>query len=347
MSTHVNTHGTFSCAGDSLVVVCSQPKRGALRRQACIDQHQDPWVRHPDTSPEELPKTQHCSVGSPLPGNICSKPPIMTESEKLPALNDTVEPAEPLSDMTPSEFPSGAKKGPPVAPKPPWFRQSLRKILDEQERKKPDKPAAQRPHMGFSRSFCGRSASSAANLSIKQKIHSFETFSTPAGPEMVDNRKPMSVSSSCPPVETESRSHSGSVSNGKDEVPEEIQANPSPSVSTINPSTSEGQPQLSQEQPMTNQEPSDLEVAELDSGLTDALSSPYHHERNASPSEQGSETEGSAVLPSATGLSLSEGRANSPQVDIEMDEALAVNQPQKDLDGENLEKILTLSNQVI
>lgn len=343
---YVNTHGTLSCAGDSLVVVCSQPKRGALRRQACIDQHQDPWVRHSDTSPEELPKAQHYPVGSPLPENTGSKPPIMTENQKLPTLNDAAEPAEPLSDTTPSEFPPGAKKGPPVAPKPPWFRQSLRRILDERERKKPDKAAAQRPHMGFSRSFGGRSASSAANLSIKQKIHSFETFSTPAESVMVDNRKPACVSSSCPPVETESRSHSGSVSNGKDEVPEETQANPPPSVSTIDPSTSEGQPEHSQEQPMSNQEPTDLEVADLDSGSNDAVSSPDHNERNTSPSEQESETEGSAVLPSATGLRLSEGRANSPQVDIEMDEALTVNQ-QKDLDGENLEKILTLSNQVI
>lgn len=343
----INAPGTFSCAGDSLVAVCSQPKRGALRRQACIDQHQDPWVRHSDTSPEELPKAQHCPVGSPLPENICSKPPIMTESEKLPALNDTAEPAEPLSDATPPGFPSGAKKGPPVAPKPPWFRQSLRKILDERERKKPDKAAAQRAHMGFSRSFCGRSGSSAANMSIKQKIHSFETFSTPAGSEMVDNRKPLSVSTSCPPVETESRSHSGSINNGKDGGPEEIQANPSPSVSTINPSTSEGQPQRSQEQPTSNQEPRDLEVADLDSGSNDAVPSPDRDDRNTSPSEQESETEGSAVLPSATGLRLSEGVANSPQVDREMDEALTANQPQKDLDGENLEKILTLSNQVI
>uniref|UniRef100_H3CMJ8 Pro-interleukin-16 n=1 Tax=Tetraodon nigroviridis TaxID=99883 RepID=H3CMJ8_TETNG len=330
--------------GDSLVVVCSQPKRGALRRQVCIDQHQDPWVRHSDTSPEELPKAQHCPVGSPRPENICSKPPIMTESEKLPILDDSVEPPEPLSDVTLAEFPSGAKKGPPVAPKPPWFRQSLKKIQDERERKKTDKPAAQKPHVGFSRSFGGRSGSSAANLSIKQKIHSFETFSTPAAPEMVENKKPTSVSSFCPPVE--SKSHSGSINNKKDEVPEEIQANPPPSASTINPSTSEGQPQHPQEQPVSNQEPRDLVVADLDSGSNDAVSSPDHDERNTSPSEQEPETEGSAVSPSATSLRPSEGLANSPQVDIEMDGALNGNQLQKDLDGENLEKILTLSNQV-
>uniref|UniRef100_H3C0M8 Pro-interleukin-16 n=1 Tax=Tetraodon nigroviridis TaxID=99883 RepID=H3C0M8_TETNG len=320
ISAQSNVDGKENWKGDSLVVVCSQPKRGALRRQVCIDQHQDPWVRHSDTSPEELPKAQHCPVGSPRPENICSKPPIMTESEKLPILDDSVEPPEPLSDVTLAEFPSGAKKGPPVAPKPPWFRQSLKKIQDSGSGRRQINPAAQKPHVGFSRSFGGRSGSSAANLSIKQKIHSFETFSTPAAPEMVENKKPTSVSSFCPPVE--SKSHSGSINNKKDEVPEEIQANPPPSASTINPSTSEGQPQHPQEQPVSNQEPRDLVV------------------------EQEPETEGSAVSPSATSLRPSEGLANSPQVDIEMDGALNGNQLQKDLDGENLEKILTLSNQV-
>lgn len=341
----MNTHGVFfPSAADSLLVVCSQPKRGALRRQACIDQHQDPWVRHCNPSPEELPKAQPCPGGSPRPEKICRKPPIMAESENLPTLNDAVEPAEPLSDVTPSEFPSAAKTGPPVAPKPPWFRQSLRRILDERERRKPGRAAEQRPPVGFSRSFGGRSASSAANLSIKQKIHSFETFSTPAGSEMGDNRKPASVSTSCPPGETESRGHSGSIINGKDEVPEEIQADPSASVSTMNSSTTEGRPQ---EQPGSPLEPRDPEGADVDSGSNDAASAPVLHERSTSPPEEECETGGPAVFPPATGLRLSKGGETGPQVDMEMDEALTVNQPQKDLDGENLEKLLTLSNQVI
>lgn len=198
--------------------------------------------------------------------------------------------------------------------------------------------------MGFSRSFCGRSSSSAADLSIKEKIYSFETFSSPAGPEKVENRKPVSVSSTCPPVETETISHSASVENGKDEGLEDIQARPCPNVSTTNPSTSEGQPP--QEQPVSNQEPRDLEIDDLDSRSNDPLSSPDEDERNASPPEQESETEGSTVSPPPTCLTLSEDKAKSPQVDMDMDQELTVNQPQKDLDGENLEKILTFSNQV-
>lgn len=257
----------------------------------------------------------------------------MAESENAPPLNCAVEPAEPLSDVTPFKFPLAAKKGPPVTPKPPWFRQSLMRILDEQERKKPDRPAEQRPVVGFSRSF---GSSSAANLSIKQKIHSFETFSTPVGSEMRDNREPTSVSTSCPLRETESRRHSGSAINGKDEVP-------SANVSTMNSSTSEGRPQ---EQPGSHLEPRDPEGADVGSGFNDAVSAPVLHERNTHSSEE-CETDRPAVYPPATGLRWSKGGTTGPQVDMEMDEALTVNQPQKDLDGENSKKLLNLINQVI
>lgn len=70
-----------------------------------------------------------------------------------------------------------------MAPKPAWFRQSLRKIRDEQDQKK-----------GFSRSFGARSGSPAANLSIKQKIHSFETFSNSEAPENGGHRRPGATS---------------------------------------------------------------------------------------------------------------------------------------------------------
>lgn len=310
-------------------MVCSQPKRGALRRQACFDQHQDPWVRHSDTSPEALPKVQPCPFGSPLPEDVCREPTTMTERATLPSLNATVETPGP-------DIPPGEKKGPPVAPKPPWFRQSLRKILDERDQRRSIKPAEQRPHVGFNRSFGGRSSSSAANLSIRQKIYSFETFSTPAGTEKVDNRKPLSLSSPCPPVETETTSHSGSVENGKDEGLENLQADPT--VSTTDPPSCEEQPQ--QEQPVSHQEPRDREVADLVSGPNDPLSEGGEDDRDPSPCE------GRTVSPPPTGLRMSEAKATIPQVDVDMDEELTANQPEKDLDGENLEKILSFSIQV-
>lgn len=253
----------------------------------------------------------------------------MTERATLPSINAAVETPEP-------DIPPGEKKGPPVAPKPPWFRQSLRKIRDERDQRKSIKPAEQRPHIGLNRSFGGRSSSSAANLSIKQKIYSFETFSTPAGTEKVDNRKPLSLSSPCPPVETETTSHSGSVENGKGDGPEDIQADPT--VSTIDPSSSEEEPQ--QEQPVSNQEPRDREIADLVSGSNDPLSAQDQDDRNPSP------VKGWTDSPPPTSLRMSEAKATIPQVDVDMDEELTVNQPQKDLDGENLEKILTFSIQV-
>lgn len=180
--------------------------------------------------------------------------------------------------------------------------------------------------MGFNRSFGGRSSSPAANLSIKQKISSFETFSTPAGTERGDNRKPLSLSSPCPPVETETTSHSGGVENGKEEGLEDIQADPSE------------QPQ--REQPVSHQEPRAREIADLVSGPNDPLSAGDQDDRNPSP------VEGWTDPPPPTSLRTSEARATIPQVDVDMEEELTVSRPQRDLDGENLEKILTFSIQV-
>lgn len=265
---------------------------------------------------------------SPLPEDICSEATTMTERATLRSLHATVEAPEP-------DVPPGEKKGPPVAPKPPWFRQSLRKILDEREQRKSIKAAEQRRHVGFNRSFGGRSSSSAANLSIKQKISSFETFSAPAGTEKVDSRKALSLSSPCPPVETETTGHSGGVENGKDEGLEDTQA--APAVSPSDPSSSEEQPQ--QEQPESNQEPRDREIAESVSGSSDPLSARDQDDRSPSA------VEGWTDPPPPSSLSGSEAKATIPQVDVDMDEELTVNQPQKDLDLD-LEKILTFSIQV-
>ncbi|XP_047218591.1 pro-interleukin-16 isoform X3 [Girardinichthys multiradiatus] len=68
---------------------------------------------------------------------------------------------------------SGSKVAPPVAPRPAWFRPSLKKILDNQNQWKQTNLSA-----GIIRSYGGRSTAGAVNMSIKQKIHSFEMFSS-------------------------------------------------------------------------------------------------------------------------------------------------------------------------
>ncbi|XP_038548193.1 pro-interleukin-16 isoform X3 [Micropterus salmoides] len=308
---------------DSSAVLCSQPKRGALRRQACIDQHsqeqlQDPWVRLSDSSPEELREIhrQHAADRNQLI-NVHKKPATMSDEDNtVLELNGTATDvtSDPQSDMTPEntcETSAGEKKAPPVAPKPTWFRQSLRKIRDEQDQKKQAKPTEQRPTVGFTRSFGVRSASAATNLSIKQKINSFETFSTPeGGPEKGGNRRPVAPSACLPVMQKESRSHlasHGDYGKGKDEIPKEIQANQSESVrdidnttvsatpSAFTSSTSEACSQTtvksSEDESPSIQSPKDLALSDtistdLDSGIHDSHSALVHDDSNVVPSKQ-------------------------------------------------------------
>lgn len=346
---------------------CSQPKRGALRRQAHIDQHtqeqlQDPWVRLSESSPEELSKIHHHhrhhnSADRSQPTTVHSQPAIMSDEENTTELNGTTTdvasdpPADKSSENT-SETPPEAKKGPPVAPKPTWFRQSLKKIRNEQGQKKQDiqqnKTAEQRPTGGFTRTFGGRSASSTANLSIKQKIHSFETFSSPEGPEKGDTKRPVAPSTSLPLVEKESRSHTAPhVDNrkGKDEIPKEIQPNQSPSVrmtdnttvsatpSTITSSPSEACIQTtaesSEDEPPPAQSPTDVYLSDrtstvLVSGIQDS-----YDDRNVLPSKQEPEldrenlsrTTESMVLPPVTPVKISQAEGESPAEGMEEDVA--------------------------
>ncbi|XP_030269496.1 pro-interleukin-16 isoform X2 [Sparus aurata] len=353
--------------GDSSAVFCSQPKRGALRRQAHIDQHtqeqlQDPWVRLSESSPEELSKIHHHhrhhnSADRSQPTTVHSQPAIMSDEENTTELNGTTTdvasdpPADKSSENT-SETPPEAKKGPPVAPKPTWFRQSLKKIRNEQGQKKQDiqqnKTAEQRPTGGFTRTFGGRSASSTANLSIKQKIHSFETFSSPEGPEKGDTKRPVAPSTSLPLVEKESRSHTAPhVDNrkGKDEIPKEIQPNQSPSVrmtdnttvsatpSTITSSPSEACIQTtaesSEDEPPPAQSPTDVYLSDRTSTVLVSEIQDSYDDRNVLPSKQEPEldrenlsrTTESMVLPPVTPVKISQAEGESPAEGMEEDVA--------------------------
>ncbi|XP_022597870.1 pro-interleukin-16 [Seriola dumerili] len=372
--------------------LCSQPKRAALRRQARVEQHtqeqlQDPWVRLSDSSPEELPEIhrRHTACHYPQPVNILSKPAAMSDEENTSEFNGTATDvnSDPLSHVTPedtSETPPESKRGPPVAPKPAWFRQSLRKIRDEQGQKKQTKPAEQRPAVGFqSRSFGVRSPSSASNLSIKQKIHSFETFSSPESGEKGGNRRPVTPSSSLPLMEKESRSHPASredCGNSKHEVPKEIQSNQSASVqetgdSTVTSSTPEACSQTTakscEDEPPFTQTPTDLPPSDtistdLDSEIKD--SAPSKDDRDVLPSEQESELETadlSEVPPPATSMRSNQNEGEGPPEGAKGDGAqnqgkllgmtlsaglAADSNSVRGLDGEGLGKILAFSNQV-
>ncbi|XP_072237423.1 pro-interleukin-16 [Leuresthes tenuis] len=184
-------------AGDSSTVLSSKSKKGALRKQACIvqlsqNQLQDPWVCHPSSLPEVLPEIHHHNHharDSTQPLNIHSNPATMGDEDNILNLSATAtDPTCTITTENTAQNPSESKTPPPVAPKPVWFRQSLRKIQDDQDQIKLPK-SEQKIAAGFSRSFGSRSASAAANMSIKQKIHSFETFSCPESQETGSNKR--------------------------------------------------------------------------------------------------------------------------------------------------------------
>lgn len=201
-------------SGSSSAVLCSQPIRGAaLRRQARIEpqaqeQLGDPWVRLSDRSTEETPRP-------PFSDTVRTEVHVgttMSTEENITGLDSTVtvEVVDSPSEVTPEDVTTAplSKKGPPVAPKPTWSRYSKKKTQEEQRQKANlDKTPEQKSPGRSSRGL--RSASDGANLSLKQKIHSFETFSSPSSQDR-ENRRPLATSSSVPLVEKESRRHLGS-----------------------------------------------------------------------------------------------------------------------------------------
>ncbi|XP_039980626.1 pro-interleukin-16 [Xiphias gladius] len=374
---------TAACTDDSHIeVLCSQPKRGALRRQARIGHHtqeqlQDPWVRLSDSSPEELPEIQHQHTADNKHSvHAHSKPATMSDEEYTAEVNgtDTDGTSDPPSNITPENMPGtppDSKRGPPVAPKPAWFRQSLRKIRDEQDQKKQAKSAEQRPAVGFNRSFEVRCASSAAKVSIKQKIHSFETFSSPEALEKCGGRGHRR-----PVIEKGSRRHPVShedCGNSKHEIPKEIQSNQSASVpetdntvsassSAITPSTSEACTEKScEDEPPSIQTPTDLPPSDtfstdLDSGINDSNAAPSHYDSNVVPSRQESEPERvdpSEVKDKDEGESAPEGtEGDGAQSEGKLLSTNLSAGPPTDsdslrgLEGESIGKILAFTNQV-
>lgn len=197
--------------GDSSAVLCSHRNRGALKRQPRVEQPsqehlQDPWVRLSEGSPESLPGIhQHHIAHSTQSVNTDCTPTTMSYEEDEAELNGTSmdvnsDPTFDMNSKSTCQIPE-QRKGPPVAPKPTWFRQNLKKIRDEQDQKHRAKPAELRHAGEFNRNFGIRSASSGSSLSIKQKIHSFETFSSPQAAEKGNYRKPVAPSTSLPLVE--------------------------------------------------------------------------------------------------------------------------------------------------
>ncbi len=166
----------FVAGPESPSNVCSPSKRVGLRRQAHLevstDQPLDPWVKLTD-SPENQ--------------SYCYK--TMSDQNGDSEVNGMDPDTTNTTSDSKSEQPPDVKKAPPVAPKPAWARQSIKSIKSGKPITEAMKHPDNRSH-GTGRTFgiSRRDASSGANLSIRQKISSFETFSSPDGAERPSRR---------------------------------------------------------------------------------------------------------------------------------------------------------------
>ncbi|XP_048887214.1 pro-interleukin-16 isoform X2 [Brienomyrus brachyistius] len=199
--------------------VCSQSKRPLLRRQACVELHQDSQAQEPQVKVTPYIGTTH-------------SPAAMSEENGMadvngPALPESSEADQDLSTAKADESLS-VKKGPPVAPKPTWTRKSLVGRLQAESSRVSDKKL---PDVGRTFGVSLRSTSASANLSFKQKIHSFESFSSSEGPERGSRR--LASSTSLPLAEKSRPCNTGSGPSSRSTVANSVNEHrASPSVPT-------------------------------------------------------------------------------------------------------------------
>ncbi|XP_034277275.1 pro-interleukin-16 [Pantherophis guttatus] len=166
--------------------------RPALRRQARVDYSletttEDPWVRISDCIKSLFNPSmaeERCTLN--MPHGIKSKDsePALHCSGAALQPSDTEE-SDPKASST-SEEGDFVKKGPPVAPKPAWFRQSLKGLKKGSSDAKTLRNSSAE-HQSMSDNEAGSITkivrASPRGSSIKQRISSFENLGTPQSPE--------------------------------------------------------------------------------------------------------------------------------------------------------------------
>ncbi|KAM9832178.1 LOW QUALITY PROTEIN: pro-interleukin-16 [Neosynchiropus ocellatus] len=322
----------------------THPRRAPLRRQDCIEQHiqeqlEDPWVRHSDTYPEGPSSV-------PLLHPHSSS---MNDEEKPPEMGSGPHDAAPQCkhhSTSETENPPPTKVAPPVAPKPAWFRQSLRKIQHDQDHRK--------MHPEFRSGYSRNSPSS--SLSFKQKIHSFETFSSPDGPSTAPSRRrPVVSSASLPLMQKES--------TGQTPIPAEHEKSETPTV--VNRTTGSAYsnpPCVLPSVPQEDSDPQNLPQSETepspppsaDHAVSDSLNTLMPSDQESNPEDllnTVSEVSGlpTETLGSAAGDGLpEEAEGDGPQghAGVRSLTSAAPSELSRDTKEESLGKILVFSNQV-
>ncbi|XP_066184438.1 pro-interleukin-16 isoform X3 [Sylvia atricapilla] len=172
----------------------SSIQRPVLKRQARVDYSldttEDPWVKISDCIKSLFnPTMSENNVHLDLQPGIDKKKENQARSSSETVLKKSESELVGSKVLKSDENDSG-KKGPPVAPKPTWFRQSLKglrkvnsdlKPQADQNPPNPDSISSKKLQSSLSRVSPGGS-------SIKQRISSFESLSAPQSPEKTPRR---------------------------------------------------------------------------------------------------------------------------------------------------------------
>ncbi|XP_045052472.2 pro-interleukin-16 isoform X2 [Desmodus rotundus] len=156
-----------------------------LRRQARVDcspdgTAEDPWARISGCI-----RSLFSPIMSDGHGHVSLQPAACLVEDGEQGHPDGLSPKLDTSTDTPKAYKpadhSIVKKGPPVAPKPAWFRQSLKELrhLGAESRQLPAAPSVK--PMPAPRERLG--PATRASSSIRQRISSFETFSSSQPPD--------------------------------------------------------------------------------------------------------------------------------------------------------------------
>ncbi|XP_069722628.1 pro-interleukin-16 isoform X2 [Phaenicophaeus curvirostris] len=173
----------------------SSVQRPILKRQARIDYSldtttEDPWVKISDCIKSLFnPNMSENNVHLDL------QPGMDTNKENQNRNNSETVLKKPESEIAgskalKSDENDSVKKGPPVAPKPAWFRQSLKGLrkANSEQKSQTDQSTPDLESISSKELQCSLSRISPRGSSIKQRISSFESLSAPQSPEKVNRR---------------------------------------------------------------------------------------------------------------------------------------------------------------
>ncbi|XP_075016041.1 pro-interleukin-16 isoform X2 [Calonectris borealis] len=173
----------------------SSIQRPILKRQARVDYSfdtttEDPWVKISDCikslfNPTMSEDNVHLDLQPGINTNKVNQ--NRSSSETIPKKSESEIVG---SKVLKSDENDSVKKGPPVAPKPAWFRQSLKGLRKANSDLKPQAVQSPPDLASISSKELQSSLSrvSPRGSSIKQRINSFESLSAPQSPEKIHRR---------------------------------------------------------------------------------------------------------------------------------------------------------------